>query len=505
MMTILLMFTGWTIAQAQDATPKQRINLTRVDYKSTYTTQGELNQYENTLRINQPDGPYKLTAGMLNNGDNFITFYRKDDKGNDTEFARINLNADITIPEEEFISVLSFYGDGTNLPTSDVTITSEDLPANWGTDDEGLLWQTNGSATITTSTGLTFTMPDGYSNATIQLIVYVGPNVRGGYFGHKYNDGDWYVSSQVSANSAYVIGTFAGVNSGDVIAIYGGEYSGGYYLAQSPDIDIIAVAQVPTTLIPTATVTPTISTKDGDNWGAETSLGNATTYSVNDTINLYALGNVTDIFNESTTNNDHSVYYNYAAALDANVVLPAPSSTGLDFYASINFTDATSGDFNSATFVGPNNWSYMGTNVYSPSAGTCCYIMYYGSLMYTMPESFMGDNVSVTVTTSNSTDGEGTIIVNSIPHSFSAGETYTWSVPVYANGSIEFQSIRDNEDISYTPDFTSIVISSGNGNSLNAPSQKYSTTHKSKAFIAGRPMPKAEGKREHNSMIKMND
>lgn len=510
LMFAVFIMSVWNITQARpdnETTPGQRIQISVADNKSVYTTVGERNDYENLLRLSQPDGQYQLTAGMLNDGDNYIMFHRTDELGGDTTFARLNLNNEVNYPETEYLGILNFYGDGSSHPSSNITLTNNDLPANWSTDGSGLIWQTSGYGTINSSTGLSFTVPDGYSNVNMQLIVYVGSNVRGSYFGYNYNSGGWYVTSQVSAGGAYVLRTFSGVNSGDVIQIYGGEASGSsYYLSQSPDIALIAFAVVPSSLVPTMTVTPTLSYKTNGVWGAEAAVPgvSATTYNVNDTINLYGLGTVRDTFHVSTAENAHSSYYNYQVNMEANIVLPSGSATGLDFYASVDFTAATGSDPLTSAFTGPNNWSFLATNVYSPSAGRCAYMLYYGSMLYLMPESFMGNSVSVSITTSNSDDGAGDIYVNGVLHTFAAGETYTWTVPVCAGGAIEF---KPDTSANYSPDFTTVVIRSGNGSALNAPAQgkpKYSAKRNT-GNVLDMPMPILESKKECNNIIRIND
>ena len=465
LMFAMLCTSGWTFAQTS---PAERINLTLVDNLSTYTTAGERNNYVNSLRINQPDGSYKLTAGMLYDGDNNIVFHRIDNSGNDTEFARVNLNAEIDYPDTEYIGILNFYGDGTSAPSSNTTLTNDYLPDNWGTNGSGLVWQTTGYGTVTSSGGLTFTIPDGYTDAIVQMIVYVGSDARGGYFGYNYNEGGWYVTSQVTAGGAYVLRTFTGVNSGDVISIYGGEQSGSsYYLAQSPDIALIAFASIPKSLVPTAMVSPTVCYKNGEGWSSATAMGSATTYSVNDTIDLYGLGTIEDAFYAETDQNNHSDYYNYKVIFGGNIDLPSSGSTGTDFTASADFTAATTTSPTSAAFTGPGYWKFLGTNVYTPTAGTSCYILYYGSMLYMMPDDFMDNSVNVTVTTANSDDGTGDVVVNGISHTFTAGETYTWTIPVTANGAIEFKS----DGTTYSPDMTVIVISGGTGAKLSAPNR----------------------------------
>ena len=506
LMFAMLCSSGWAFAQTS---PAERISLTLEDNLSTYTTAGERNNYVNKLRLNQPSGSNKLTAGMLNDGNNYIVFHRIDDQGNDSTFARVNLNAQVIEAEMEVIDGISF---SSNLPSSQTTITQAMLPDNWGTNGSNLIWQTNGYAYISGQGGLTYTVPAGYNNAIIQLIIYVGSNIRDGYFSTNYNGSGWSVNTtQVSAGGGYVIKTFTGVNTGDVISIYGAQASGSsYYLSNSPDIDDIYFTEIPTTLASSIDVTPTISRWQGNDWGAETSFGNSTTYSPNDFIDLYNLGEVSDIFYAETSENAHSDYYNYKVTFGGNIDLPSGSSTGLDFYASADFTAATSSSPTTSAFTGPNNWTFLSANIYSPSAGRCCYILSYGSILYTMPSTFMGNSVNVTVTSSTGTDGAGPMYVNGVLHTFTAGQSYTWTVPVSANGTIEFKANATNDFTNtYSIDFTRIVISSGNGSSMNAPAQAISKPmtlkYKNSRLYPNMPEPISESKHERDNIIRIND
>ena len=461
-----LLVAGWMVVHAQsNGSAAQRIGLAVVDNKSTYEIESEQNNYENQLRLRQPNGQYKLTAGMLNDGANPIVLHRVDDKGGDIECARINLETSVTAPVSGYIGEINFLASGT--PSSNTTVTNSMLPANWGTDNSSLIWQTSGYGTITGREGLTFTIPEGYSNATVQLVVGVGDNVRYGYFSYNYNNTGWRIlTTQVSANQTYSLRTLTGVNSGDVISIYGGRNSNGsYYTTQSPDIERIGFMYYPETLVPSIEVTPTISHKDGESWSDETTIGSRQTYTPNDTVNMYGLGIVTDIFSESTADNNHPENYTYKTLYHANIMLPGSGSTGEDFYASADFTSATTSDPASSTFNGSGNWLFSGTNIYSPSAGRCCYMQYYGAMLFTMPDNFMGNSVQVKVTTSTGDDGAGDVYVNGIGHTFTPGSSYIWTVPVTANGVIEFKPNGET----YSADITKIEFMSGNGSSLNSP------------------------------------
>ena len=114
----LLLATGWANALAQGTpavSPAQRLKLDLVDNRSTFVINEQQGTYENhyvnTLSLSQPgnDNPNKFTAGMLNEGDNYITVRRYDDEANDTPFARINLSATTTTPKSELIDMLDSF------------------------------------------------------------------------------------------------------------------------------------------------------------------------------------------------------------------------------------------------------------------------------------------------------------------------------------------------------------------------------------------------------------
>ena len=64
-----------------------------------------------------------------------------------------------------------------------------------------------------------------------------------------------------------------------------------------------------------------------------------------------------------------------------------------------------------------------------------------GNVLYTMPNDFAGNSVNVTIIADTGTYGNGSMMVNGVSHTFVAGETYTWTVPVCANGTILFACI----------------------------------------------------------------
>ena len=121
--------------------------------------------------------------------------------------------------------------------------------------------------------------------------------------------------------------------------------------------------------------------------------------------------------------------------------------------------------------------------------------------MYTLPDNFMGNSVNVTITTSNSSDGAGDLYVNNVLHTFAAGETYTWTVPVTTGGTIEVKANAMNDFTNtFSPDFTSMVISSGNGSPSGAPT--HHANMRQKGMIQDfSSEPVGKSKREQNIKI----
>ena len=200
----LLLVAGLNIAHAQstgDIVQANRIGLSLVDNQSEYTTVGEMNHYSNTLRLCQPAGPYKLTASMLNDGENRVSIHRIDTKDGDNEIGSISFQATRHIPTSQTIDLLDFYQDGAGAHTGSTTITQDMLPANgnWGTDGTNLIWQASGYAYVSGQGGLTFTVPEGYDDATLQFIIYVGTNARGGYFIYNLNNAGWRIAATATA------------------------------------------------------------------------------------------------------------------------------------------------------------------------------------------------------------------------------------------------------------------------------------------------------------------
>lgn len=444
----LLLATGWANALAQGTpavSPAQRLKLDLVDNVSTFNIDDQQNEYVNTLRLSQPTDN-KLTAGMLNEGDNYIVFSRQGDTETaPTEFARINLNA---TSQKRDAAILT-----------DIELTSTTLNATgWTMSSNALQYSsTYGCCRIRSGSSyyIRYTIPQEYDGGTILLNI---GTYTAGYF--KING---TTTSQTTANSWNQY-SLTGLNSGSTITIYGSSSSGGN--SASPYIAGIYIIWAPPTIVPTINVTSTYSQKEGNNWVNVSTLG-SNTYSPNDNVNANSFNvDVIDTFNESTENNNRPNSYNYSVDMDAHI--DWTDMTG-DYYASVDFTKGDGDDLTTPEFIGSNNWDYLLVSYYIPNGGTipAMYLSGNSDFIYTMPPTFSGNTVNVTVTSTNHNYGAGNLMVNDVNHAFAAGETYTWTnVPVSAGGVIQFKMKSGDQ---YTCDIAKIIIQSGNGSASNAP------------------------------------
>lgn len=448
----LLLATGWANALAQGTnSPAQRLNLELVDNVSNYNIATQQNEYTNTLRLSQPTSDNKLTAGMLNNGDNIITIARQGIKdganeGNAVDFASINLNAQIyTLSAQSEITFIDYE----EYSSSAVTLT-----APWAS--SGL---TRGGTynyfRISSGGYIQYTIPEGY-DADGFFSVYIAAAQTGSF---RINNSTWTISS-----TGWNEKTLRGLHSGDQITITGPTNSNSPYFAY------VVIDWAPRSFVPTIELTPT-TTANG-----ATTTGTVATYSPNDVINLNGLADIVDNFTAGTSENAHPDQYKYEAKLDANIAFPSSASSS-SFSATADFSTCYSDDSSvdyfdpaTGTFTGEGNWFFYQS--YGQRETNCGYIEYYGSIIFTMPNTFTGNSINVTVTSGTSSYGAGDLVVNGQSHTFTAGETYTWTLPVSANGTIEFKS---NED-TWSVDFATIVISGASGSSLNAPSHALSNT-----------------------------
>lgn len=448
----LLLVAGWAPALAQGvatSTPIQRLKLELVDNRSTFDINEQINAYTNTLRISQPDGDYKLTAGLLKQGDNYITLTRTDDTGATADVARINLKRTPQTYPDEFLSGLNF----TSISSSGSLDSS--LPENWTS--SGLYGNRNGYAYIYggSSYYLSYTVPADLNIHNAKVVVYIYTTTSG-YF----SVGGWIRSASANTWNRYVV---TNANAGDVIQIQGITKSNNQYVyGQSPRITQVEVDWLEP-MVPVFDVTTTLSTKDSNNWSDETTLGTTVTYSPNDEVSLDGISDLVDSFTAPTSSNDHPNSYSYSATVDANVSFPTNVSEN-SFYASADYQNGD-GSIEGIVLTGPANWEYeyVGTQ---DDGTNCLWLPTYGNLLYTMPNDFPGNSVNVTIVADSGTYGSGSMLVNGMSYTFTAGETHTWTLPINANGTILFAC--DPEE-SYTLDVSRIIISSGNSSSLNAP------------------------------------
>jgi hypothetical protein len=92
----------------------------------------------------------------------------------------------------------------------------------------------------------------------------------------------------------------------------------------------------------------------------------------------------------------------------------------------------------------------------------------YGTITFTVPSGYSNATFTVQITTANSSYGSGNITVKStntsaVGHSFTKGETYSWTITASAGDVITIYST----DSSYSPDMTLISVYAGNA-TLNA-------------------------------------
>ena len=92
----------------------------------------------------------------------------------------------------------------------------------------------------------------------------------------------------------------------------------------------------------------------------------------------------------------------------------------------------------------------------------------YGYIYFTVPSGYSNATFTVQITTANNSYGAGNITVksaktNAVGHTFTKGETYTWTVTGSAGDVIAIYST----DSSYSPDMTLISVYAGTG-TLNA-------------------------------------
>lgn len=478
----LLLATGWANALAQGTTsPAQRLNLELVDNVSNYNIATQQNEYTNTLRLSQPTSDNKLTAGMLNNGDNLITVTRQGVKdgqnvGNPADVASINLSATITTPEFiENISEIDFstYTSGSTITLTAPWSSSSLTRATYGT--------YSGKARIGSNGYIRYTVPAQYNGGYFD--VYVNAAQTGSF---RVNGTSYSINQAGQWNFLTTVGP---LTTGSQITIQGPSGS------NSPYMSGVALDWSPASYMPSIALTPT-TTVNG-----ETTVGTTATYTPNDNIALASVS-IIDEFTAETSDNNHPDHYKYEADLDANISF-VENSTQSSFLAAVDFSS-------NGTVYGPGAWGLLGdgTGIYNVGSSSeqilGGVIFKAGAMTYTLPNTFDGNQVNVTVSSCSGTYGAGTLIVNGESHTFTANSQYTWTINTGANGVIEFRC-PDNQ--SFAVAISMVIITDPNTSLLNAPKgdgRKLESTKRSGIKSQGKQSA-TRSLKESSIQMKLND
>lgn len=408
-----LLFVAVLTASAQS---RQRIGLT-VTPASQYSTVDECNHYSNTLTLSQPS-QNKLLADVLREGNNYLVFHRTNDKDNsDVQFARINLINIPGLPTEIGSVDFSTYTVKTGTYSDGSTVQYIELASPWSGQ---LAVYTKGFYTFTT-TGFSYTVPAGVSNAKITATINTANSGTDseGYF--KIGNDVCHVAANTS-NSFELSGTY---KTGDVITFIGCDASG--EVAASPDMVTTGKAVVISIGSSAHTITPCLQRWDGNAWGAYTLMASAQQASAGTEVNLSALGSIVDEFTASTALNDHPNSYGYQVTYNsaATEVVDDPNTpvlTANPTTLSINGENTQTASFNvsgsrlvgDVTVTGDANFTVNRASI-TPTNGTV-------------------NNVSVTVTAASGLTAEttGTITVSSPgAQPVTVNVTYTPPTPDY--------------------------------------------------------------------------
>ena len=109
MMFTLSCVTGWTTSLA--LSPGERFHLLLVDNISHYTTVGEVNNYDNRLRLQN----ISLSPADLNGGENVFKFYRTASDGTIHKFAELCLTASGTTLPMTVTPSIRYYDEDDNV------------------------------------------------------------------------------------------------------------------------------------------------------------------------------------------------------------------------------------------------------------------------------------------------------------------------------------------------------------------------------------------------------
>ncbi len=520
MLFSLLLATGWMNALAQGsiaASPVERLKLTLVDNKSTYHIDEQKNYYENTLRLDQPDGTYKLTAGMLNQGNNFIIISRKADTESEAkDVARINLRAvmsgtNITVtPAKSFYSdnewsVDEAIGQARTYGPDDVLDLSLELTDIFSvlTDDDThpALYE------YTASLEANIILPDPSkpvivtpdSDIDMGDVSSVNVLVSGYYLTDDATitmTGDFSASpstltaDQVNAGYTVVVSyTGSGHSGTGTMTITSGSVTRTVNITYRSAPPVIIAA--PTTVTINAPATSGTFTVRGTDLAGPITINGGTYFNVSPSsisMDDAMAGNVT-----VTITPKSGIY----TATTGTITLSSPEAQSVTvqvsytpaFYASIDFSQCTSSDPNSAEIIGHNGWTLTNVTIYQPG-NVCGYLRQNTNFTYRMPNTFTGNRVYVTVTSDTGSDGAGQLSVNNTNHTFTSGSSYTWTITVSAGGTITFAAPRRD----YSVDISKVVISETNPNALNAPKQSQAPHAVSRTGISKEEITKLQKK-----------
>ncbi len=267
---------------------KDFISIIRHHYESDFDIDTEFNYYRNFMSLGNQNGTNGLTTARIDRGENVLHLFRYDydNPTNETEAATLQfthtgdqVNWEITYNDQQYYpkhtgGESKYYLTTMKIPTSgsftvgtnggsvsyDTTYVAIDSisfyddysgstgyftvnEGNWATPSSGMYMNSSGFAYITSSGYLQYTVPAGYSNATIALNIYVGSvSSSGGYLFCGVNGSSSGTVVRTSTANQYYTLWAEGVSSGDYIRIYGAQATTtGYSIAQSPNMAIAYV------------------------------------------------------------------------------------------------------------------------------------------------------------------------------------------------------------------------------------------------------------------------
>ena len=482
------------LGQAQSTgAPNQRLRLDLVDNKSTFDIDNEQNHYVNKLRLNQSDSPYQLTAGMLNEGDNIVTVKRIDDNGNETECARINLRTVINASSVVITPDASYYRDNSwsDVEPVGTTITCQfdeviDLSSIEFEDDfiESTVNNMHPARyEYSASMDANIVLPD----PSIPVILTPDNDIiMGAETSVEVLVSGYYLTEQATLT---ITGPFAvnpstltadEVNNGTMVTISftGSNHSGTGTLTITSGTTTrvlnishrsappVIIANPMTVDISGNATSGTFTVHGTDLEGSITVTGNSN-FTVSPTsiaMEEAMAGNVT-----VTITPKSGIF----GTITGTITLTSPNAEPVTvqvnydapFYASIDFNKCTSSDPSTAEIIGYNCWTLTNVKIYKPG-NYCAYLSQGNSFTYTMPATFTGNTVYVTVTSDTGSDGAGDLLVNNSNHTFTSGSSYTWTVNVSASGTITFSAPSSS---SWSVDIAKIAISAVNPAALNRP------------------------------------